>query len=366
VHSNEQIRASPDSGGRSRSQHSQFGFRVSIGTLRPAIVLNFEERQDAVHRDPHAATPAVRQGEACQPSPPADIAPHHDRRRLEARHTVGNAIGGPANNERVEPMPASALMNVMVAAVRKAGRSLARDFGEVEQLQVSVKGPANFVSAADHRAEDILYNELSRARHGYGFLMEERGAVEGPDKSHRWIVDPLDGTTNFLHGIPHFAISVGLEREGEMVAGVIYNPASNDLFTAEKGKGSFVNDRRLRVANRRSLTDCVVVTGIPHRGRPGHKRFLAECGAVMAETSGVRRYGAAALDLAWVAAGRFDAYWEHAIQPWDMAAGLLMVREAGGIVSDLEGRQEMFGTGGIIAGNAAIQKQLLALLQSGR
>ena len=163
-------------------------------------------------------------------------------------------------------MPTSALMNVMVAAVRKAGRSLARDFGEVEQLQVSVKGPANFVTAADHKAEDILFKELTRARHGYGFLMEERGAVEGPDKSHRWIVDPLDGTSNFLHGIPHFAISVALERSGELVAGVIYNPATNDLFTAEKGKGAFMNDRRLRVANRRNLSDAMVAVSMPYGG----------------------------------------------------------------------------------------------------
>jgi myo-inositol-1(or 4)-monophosphatase len=254
-------------------------------------------------------------------------------------------------------------MNVMVAAVRKAGRSLARDFGEVEQLQVSVKGPANFVSAADHKAEEILFNELRRARHGYGFLMEERGEVEGPDKSHRWIVDPLDGTTNFLHGIPHFAISVGLERSGELVAGVIYNPATNELFTAEKGKGAFLNDRRLRVANRRTLADCVVVTGIPHRGRPGHRRFLAESGTLMPEVAGIRRLGAAALDLAWVAAGRFDGYWEHDIKPWDMAAGILMVREAGGHVSDLTGGSDMLGTGTVLAANGAIQKLLLAHLR---
>jgi myo-inositol-1(or 4)-monophosphatase len=261
-------------------------------------------------------------------------------------------------------MPSSALMNVMVAAVRKAGRSLARDFGEVEQLQVSVKGPANFVSAADHKAEDILYAELSRARHGYGFLMEERGLVEGPDKSHRWIVDPLDGTTNFLHGVPHFAISVGLERDGELVAGVIYNPATNELFTAEKGKGAFVNDRRLRVANRRALADCLVVTGIPHRGRPGHKRFLAECEATMRETAGVRRLGSAALDLAWVAAGRFDAYWEHAIQAWDIAAGILMVREAGGIVTDVDGGTTMLESGSVLAANGSIQKHMMALLKA--
>ena len=261
-------------------------------------------------------------------------------------------------------MPQSALMNVMVAAVRKAGRSLARDFGEVEQLQVSVKSPTNFVSAADHKAEDILYAELARARHGYGFLMEERGAVEGPDKSHRWIVDPLDGTTNFLHGVPHFAISVALERDGEIVAGVIYNPATNDLFTAEKGKGAFLNDRRLRVANRRTLADCLVVTGIPHRGKPGHKRFLSECEAAMREAAGVRRFGSAALDLAWVAAGRFDVYWEHALQAWDIAAGILMVREAGGLVSDLAGGSTMLESGDVLAANGAIQKQMMTLLKT--
>ena len=172
-------------------------------------------------------------------------------------------------------MPASALMNVMVAAVRKAGRSLARDYGEVGQLQVSIKGPANFVTAADMKAEEILYRELSRAREGYGFLMEERGVVEGADKSHRWIVDPLDGTTNFLHSIPLFAISVALERDGEIVAGVLYNPALDELYTAEKGKGAFMNDRRMRVANRRSLTDSVVALGVPPRGRGGHGWYRA-------------------------------------------------------------------------------------------
>ena len=168
------------------------------------------------------------------------------------------------------PMRASALMNVMIAAARKAGRSLARDFGEVEQLQVSVKGPANFVSAADHRAEEIVFRELSKARPGYGFLMEEAGVIEGADKTHRWIVDPLDGTTNFLHGIPLFSISIGLEREGQLVAGLIYNPVSDELFTAEKGRGAFVNDRRLRVAARQTLADAVVATGSAHRGRSGY------------------------------------------------------------------------------------------------
>lgn len=260
-------------------------------------------------------------------------------------------------------MPASALMNVMVAAARKAARSLVRDFGEVEQLQVSIKGPGNFVTAADHRAEDIIFNELSRARHGYGFLMEERGEVAGADKSHRWIVDPLDGTTNFLHSIPLFAISIALEREGQLVAGVIYNPIMDELYTAEKGKGAFLNDRRLRVAARRTLQDSVVTAGIPHRGRGGHARYIAECSAAMREVSGIRRTGSACMDLAWTAAGRFDAYWEHGIKPWDMAAGIVLMREAGGMTSDLTGGQAMFESGGIAAGNSYVHKQLLALLE---
>jgi myo-inositol-1(or 4)-monophosphatase len=192
-------------------------------------------------------------------------------------------------------MPASALMNVMIGSARKAGRSLARDFGEVEQLQVSLKGPANFVTAADTRAEEILHKELTHARPGYGLLMEERGEVEGADRTHRFIVDPLDGTTNFLHGIPLFAISIALERDGDLVAGLIYNPASNEMFTAERGKGAFLNDRRLRVSARTELADCVIVTGVPHRGKQGHDLFLREMQAVMAMTSGIRRTGAATL-----------------------------------------------------------------------
>ena len=255
-------------------------------------------------------------------------------------------------------------MNVMIAAARKAARSLARDFGEVAQLQVSVKGPANFVSAADHRAEDILFRELSRARPGYGFLMEERGAVSGADESHRWIVDPLDGTTNFLHSIPLFAISIGLEREGQLVAGLIYNPISDEMYTAEKGKGAFLNDRRIRVAARRTLADAVVATGIPHRGRGGHPRFLREAEAIMREVAGIRRTGSAALDLAWTAAGRFDAYWEHNLQPWDLAAGILIVREAGGVVTDMQGGSRIFDTGGVLAGNPTLSRGLLSILST--
>ena len=261
-------------------------------------------------------------------------------------------------------MPASALMNVMLAAARKAGRSLARDFGEVEQLQVSLKGPANFVSAADHRAEEILFNELTRARPGYGFLMEERGHVEGADRTHRWIVDPLDGTTNFLHGIPIFAVSVALEREGELVAGLIFNPANQETFTAEKGKGAYFNDRRrLRVAARSELSTAVIGTGIPHGGKPAHDLFLKELRAVMAAAAGVRRLGAAALDLAWTAAGRLDGFWERDLRPWDLAAGIVILREAGGFVSDADGKDGMFAKGSVVAGNEVIHRKLLKLLK---
>ncbi|MBB5752629.1 inositol monophosphatase family protein [Prosthecomicrobium pneumaticum] len=260
-------------------------------------------------------------------------------------------------------MARSALLNVMVAAAMKAGRTLARDFGEVENLQVSRKGPGDFVSAADKKAEQTLIAELSRARPGYGFLCEETGAVEGPDKSHRWIIDPLDGTTNFLHGIPIFAISIALEREGQIVAGVVFNPVMNELFLAEKGGGAFMNDRRLRVAVRSELPDALIGTGIPFVGHGEHGKYLRTLAAVMAEVAGVRRAGAAALDLAWTAAGRFDGFWETGLHPWDIAAGLLILREAGGFVTDMVGGDSMLTSGEVVAGNEAIQRQLLALLQ---
>ena len=261
-------------------------------------------------------------------------------------------------------MPASALMNVMLAAARKAGRSLARDFGEVEQLQVSLKGPANFVSAADHRAEDILHAELTRARPGYGLLMEERGEIAGADRTHRFIVDPLDGTTNFLHAIPHFAVSIALERDGELVAGLIFNPVSHELFTAERGKGAFLNDRRIRVAARTELAASIIGTGIPHAGRPSHDVFLAELRAVMATSAGVRRLGAASLDLAWTAAGRLDGFWERNLRAWDLAAGVVIVREAGGYVTDAGGKDAVLDTGSVVAGNEAIQRHLLKLIKT--
>ena len=259
-------------------------------------------------------------------------------------------------------MARSALLNVMVTAVLKAGRTLSRDFGEVENLQVSLKGPGDFVSAADKKAEKTLVEELSRARPGYGFMTEESSPIEGTDKSHRWIIDPLDGTTNFLHGIPIFAISVALERDGQIVAGVIFNPVMNELYVAERGGGAFLNDRRLRVAARSALADSVIATGIPHLGRPGHAAYVKKLSAVMIEVAGVRRNGAAALDLAWVASGRFDGYFEEGLHAWDIAAGLLLVREAGGFVSDSNGGDRMLETGGICAGNEAIHRRLLATL----
>jgi myo-inositol-1(or 4)-monophosphatase len=260
-------------------------------------------------------------------------------------------------------MPASAVMNVMMSAARKAGRGLVRDFGELEQLQVSVKGTANFASSADHRSEETLYRELSKARPGYGFLMEERGTVEGPDKTHRWIVDPLDGTSNFLHGIPLFAVALALERDGELVAAVTYNPIHDELFTAEKGQGAFMNNRRLRVAARKTLADSVISIGIPHRGRiDGQPRFLAECKTLMGLVAGIRRTGSASIDLAWVAAGRFDGYVEHDLSPWDIAGGALLVREAGGYVTDVAGSSDVVKTGGVVAGNTHIHKLLLGVL----
>ena len=259
----------------------------------------------------------------------------------------------------------SALMNVMTAAAIKAGRGLKRDFGEVGQLQVSVKGPGDFVSAADRKAEKTLFEELSKARPGYGFVMEESGRVEGGDKANTWIIDPLDGTTNFLHGLPIFAISVALEREGQLIAGLVYNPADDEMYVAERGQGAWLNNRRLRVAARRDLADSLVATGIPHLGKAKeHPRFKQELSAVMARVGNVRRLGAAALDLAYVAAGRYDAYWERNLQTWDIAAGIVLVREAGGYVTDLSGGSDMLERGAVLAGNETMVRGLGDLLKS--
>ena len=260
----------------------------------------------------------------------------------------------------------SALLKVMSDAARKAARGLNRDFGELAELQVAKKAPADFVSAADLKAEQTIFEMLAKARPGYGFLGEERGMIEGTDKTHRWIVDPLDGTTNFLHAIPHFAINIALQREGAIVAAVTYNPAANELFWAEKGKGCFLNDKRLRVAARTRMDESVLATGIPFLGKPGHAQFLKELHQISQRVAGVRRFGAAALDLAWVAAGRFDGYWERGLGAWDVAAGILLVTEAGGKVTDAEGQDDPLATGSICAANLEIHPQLIERLRAAK
>jgi len=257
----------------------------------------------------------------------------------------------------------SPLINVMVSAAMKATRGLRRDFGEVEKLQVSKKGPADFVSIADKRAEKVLFEELSHDRPDFSFLLEESGAIERGDPSRRFIIDPLDGTTNFLHGMPHFAVNIAVEEKGELTAAVTYQPLTDELFWAEKGKGAFLNDSRLRVSGRTKLEDSVMATGIPYKGRGDHGKFLAEMGAVMPEVAGIRRYGSAALDLAWVAAGRFDGFWESDLSQWDIAAGILLVREAGGYVTDFEGGQNMLKTGQLIVANDRLHGQLQRTLR---
>lgn len=257
----------------------------------------------------------------------------------------------------------SPALNVMVTAARKVGRGLIRDYGEIENLQVSMKGPADFVSTADKRTETKLIEELTKARPGYCFLTEETGVIEGPDKSHRFIIDPIDGTTNFLHGIPHFAISIGLERDGQLVSGVVYNPVTDEMYVAEKGHGAYLNDKRLRVAARKKLNETVLATGIPFLGRPGHELFASELAAIMATTAGVRRFGAASLDLAYVAAGRFDGYWERNLNAWDVAAGILLVREAGGVVTDLQGGGDPLNSGQLLTANEYLHPLFLKLLK---
>ncbi len=258
----------------------------------------------------------------------------------------------------------SPIMTVITDAVTKASRSLKRDFGEIENLQVSMKGPGDFVSAADRKAEKILHEALAKARPGYGFVMEESGVVEGSDKSHRWHIDPLDGTTNFLHAIPHAAISVALERDGVLVAGVVYDFAKDEMFIAEKGQGAYLNNRRIRVSARRSNAEALIGTGVPHIGKKGgHEQFQREMAQVMATFQNVRRLGAAALDLSYVACGRLDAFWETGLNSWDIAAGALIVREAGGFMSDTLGREFSVDTRDVCAGNEAIHAALVAALK---
>jgi myo-inositol-1(or 4)-monophosphatase len=250
----------------------------------------------------------------------------------------------------------SPTVTVMMDAARAAGRKLIRDFGEVENLQVSRKGPADFVSTADKKSEEILRDRLQKARPGYGFLLEEGGEIKGSDKTHRFIVDPLDGTLNFLHGIPHFSISVGLEREGKLRAGVVFDPMRNEMFWAEENEGCWLENKRLRVASRRKLNEAVVTTGIPQLGVDGFEKFVDEMVAVRNEVAAVRRFGSAALDLAWVAAGRFDGFWERGLSIWDIAAGFVLVQEAGGMVIGLDKKDATKGS--FVAANPSLAPKL--------
>lgn len=258
--------------------------------------------------------------------------------------------------------PHSPLVNVMVQAARKAAKGLLRDFGEAEKLQVSVKGVSDFVSQADLRAEATLRAELARARPDFAWLMEEGGAGGNADWQHRWVVDPLDGTSNFLHGIPHWAISIGVEKREadgstDLVAGIVYSPIPDEMFIAEKGGGAFLNDHRMRVSARRDMAGALFATGIPFGAVPRKEAFSATLAELMPQVAGVRRFGAAALDLAWVAAGRYEGFWELGLKPWDIAAGILVVREAGGFVTAPDG-SDPYATGWVVAGNPHLQSKL--------
>ena len=261
----------------------------------------------------------------------------------------------------------SGLITVMTRAARKAAPRLRRDFGEVEQLQVSRKGPADFVSMADKRAEATLVEELRNARPDWGLLVEEAGEIEGNPDKPRWIVDPLDGTTNFLHGVPHFAISIAVEEKKpgggtEITQALVYQPLTDDSYWAEKGRGAWLQDARLRVSARRDLSDSLIGTGIPHLGRGDAERWAKIYAAVSPQVSGVRRFGAASLDLAWVAAGRMDGFWEDDLDIWDTAAGVLLVKEAGGFVSDYRGSDRSFERREYVAGSAAVHSKLQKLI----
>jgi myo-inositol-1(or 4)-monophosphatase len=263
----------------------------------------------------------------------------------------------------------SGLIRVMEKAARKAGNKLRRDFGEVEHLQVSRKGPSDFVSKADQVSERTLYDELLVARPGWGFVLEEGGVIEGEEGMPRWIIDPLDGTSNFLHGIPHFAISIAAQEPkldgsgwGDVIAGVVYQPITDETFWAEKTRGAWLQDKRLRVSGRRHLSEALIATGIPYGGHGDFGEWSRILGAIGPQVAGVRRYGAASLDLAWVAAGRFDGFWESDLADWDTAAGCLIVREAGGFVSDYRGRSAPILSKQVLAANDALHSRLHKIL----
>lgn len=257
----------------------------------------------------------------------------------------------------------SGLLTVMERAARKAGPRLRRDFNEVQHLQVSRKGPADFVSMADKRAEQTLVEELRKARPDWGFLLEEGGEIAGDPAKPRWIIDPLDGTSNFLHGIPHFAISIAVEDpSGEVTTGLVYQPLTDESFWAEKGRGAWLQDQRLRVSSRRNLDEALIATGIPFKGHGDMGQWARIFGAVAPEVAGIRRFGSAALDLAWVAAGRYDGFWEAGLKDWDVAAGILLVREAGGFVTDFRGGDRTRERNEYLAANDAIHSRLHKLV----
>ncbi|NJM51282.1 MAG: inositol monophosphatase [Sphingomonadales bacterium] len=261
----------------------------------------------------------------------------------------------------------SGIMTMMDRAARKAGAKLRRDFYEVQQLQVSRKGPADFVSKADIRAERTLYDELSKARPDWGFLLEESGEIEGAEGKPRFIIDPLDGTSNFLHGIPHFAISIAVEEtladgEREITSALVYQPLTDESFWAERGRGAWLQTERLRVSARRDMADALIATGIPYLGHGNFAQWSRIFGAIAPEVAGIRRFGAASLDLAWVAAGRFDGYWESDLQPWDTAAGCLLVREAGGFVTDYRGQRPAIADRQVLAANDGLHSKMHKLL----
>ncbi|MBU2956370.1 inositol monophosphatase family protein [Paracoccus sp. 1_MG-2023] len=259
---------------------------------------------------------------------------------------------------------ASANLNIMIKAARKAGRSLVKDFREVENLQVSIKGAGDFVTRADREAERIIKEELRGARPSYGWLGEETGEEAGEDPTRRWIVDPLDGTTNFLHGLPHWAVSIALEHKGDIVAAVIFDAAKDEIYTAEKGSGAFMNDQRLRVSGRTRLGESVFATGIPFAGHGPLPAALQDLAQLMPVTAGVRRFGAASLDLAYVAAGRFDGYWERGVKSWDVAAGILMVREAGGFVHGIRENDDPLESGRLIAANPQLMEPFAKIIRA--
>ena len=245
----------------------------------------------------------------------------------------------------------SPLINIMQKAAKKASRGLRRDFNELENLQVKTKGPANFVTASDIRSQKIIYDELSYAKPDWSFVMEESKPIENKNTKARFIVDPIDGTTNFMHGNPNFAISIAAEINDRLEAAIVYSPITDEMFTAERGKGSFLNDKRIRVATRKKLSESILITGIPHLGRGNKELFIKEMDIIIPEVAGIRRSGSAALDLAWIAAGRYDIFWERGLSIWDIAAGVLLVREAGGFAKGIDGSDKDLWSGNIISGN---------------